>query len=396
MITNVPTALTGRRAARIACLISMMVLLFGETSYSQLTPPDDDGDQPTVQRQFLPLIGYSTDTSFFGGALFQRINYGEESDRPFLSNGRADVTGSVRGEWIGKVTYDRSRSFGRDIRSTGSLLLFRSQISHYFGLGNESEFKQDLYDDRFFFFENREAEFLYRARTRIGRFGVDGNLDLLADLHVSYQDASVREEESRFAEDIPGGNVRGWTNQLGLGLIVDDRDSEFGPTEGFRYEGGARMSNSLIGSDFNYTTLWGEMRHYLPLFREVVLAQKIAAEHTIGNTPFWGLATLGDQYGLRGYHLDRFQGDSSILHILEARTWLFSIFDGEIRFGGQLFWDSGRVFSDFDSNRFFSDWNHTYGFGGALSVFNPDFIVRGEMGFSGETVRVYAGVGYVF
>lgn len=376
-------------------IIWPLLLLYPDSLIAQVVPPAEE-DAPTIQRQFLPVIGYSTDTSLFGGAFFQRINYGEDSDRPFLSSGRADLTGSIRGEWVGKVSYDRTRSFGREIRSSASLLLFRSKVSHYFGLGNDVDFSQELYDDRFFYFENREAEFLYRARKNIGRFGIEGDLDMFADLHIAYLDASLREDESRFGEDFPSGSIRGWTNQLGIGLITDDRDSEFGPTEGFRYEAGARLSNTLIGSDFDYATIWADIRHYLPLFGEVILAQKIAAEHTIGDTPFWGLATLGDEKGLRGYHLDRFRGDSSVLHILEARAWLFSIFEDEIRFGGQIFWDSGRVFSEFDSNRFFSDWNHSWGFGGAMTIFNPDFIIRGDIGFSGEAVRIYAGVGYVF
>ncbi|MDZ7683308.1 MAG: hypothetical protein U5J63_16775 [Fodinibius sp.] len=44
----------------------------------------------------------------------------------------------------------------------------------------------------------------------------------------------------------------------------------------------------------------------------------------------------------------------------------------------------------------FSDYKQTIGIGGAMSIFNPDFILRGEVGFSEEVSRIYIGIGYLF
>lgn len=85
-----------------------------------------------------------------------------------------------------------------------------------------------------------------------------------------------------------------------------------------------------------------------------------------------------------------------MLSMTELRTWLFSVLEGRIRAGGQLFWDTGRVYSEEDSGRFFNDWKHSFGAGAALSLFNPDFIVRADAGFSDEAFRIYFGAGYVF
>ncbi len=355
---------------------------------------DESGSR--VQQSFLPAAGYSSDTGLFGGALYQRFNYRGDAS-PFLSNTRADFTASIRGEFVGQFAYERTRSFNRDIRNRVQIVLFRSKISHFFGIGNDTPFQSDLYDENYYFFQNRQVSVSWRLRKTVVEYGFDGKLDIFSDVRVSYVDTSPREDNSSLGNESSAiDRTNGYTNMIGGGLIADDRDSEFIPTEGYRYEVGVRLSSDVFVSDFNYTELWLELRNYIEPLPGIVLAQKIRGEHLLGDAPFWGLPTLGFERGLRGYHLDRFRGSSSVLHILEARTWLFSFFDGELRIGGQLFWDSGRVFSDQDSPGFFSDWNHTFGAGGAISLFNPDFILRGDVGFSGETVRVYAGIGYIF
>jgi hemolysin activation/secretion protein len=107
---------------------------------------------------------------------------------------------------------------------------------------------------------------------------------------------------------------------------------------------------------------------------------------------------LGNKNTLRGYPLNRFKGNSSLAYTLELRTWLlkFPQFYG-LKFGGQLFTDAGRVFTEVDdANDLFKEYHQTVGLGGAMSVFNPDFILRGEIGFSEDVSRIYIGVGYMF
>lgn len=376
--------------------IILQIIFLGRLSAQVIPQPSEEAEISEIQLSFLPVLGYTSDTSLFGGFFFQRINYGSRSDQPFLNNFRGDIVGSLKGDLSLKAIYDQTETFNEDIRSTLYLRLFRSQIAHYFGLGNDTEFSNKLYDDNFFFYEIREVNFLYRGRKTVREFGFEGKIDLFSNFKISYGDASVRDEISRFSEEREQLQTDGWVNKLGIGIILEDRDSEFAPTEGFRYEAGVQASHSIFGSDNNSIDTWVELLHYLEILPNIVIAQKIRGEHIIGDMPFWGLSTIGDEDGLRGFHLDRFRGKSSFLHVLEARTWLFSVFDDQIRFGGQLFWDSGRVFSEQDSNRFFGDWKHSYGFGGAISIFNPDFIIRGDVGFSNEAVRIYAGVGYIF
>jgi outer membrane protein assembly factor BamA len=379
----------------LLCALTLSLLPFNDLS-AQVIPPVLEPEESSVKYSVVPILGYTSDTSLFGGLLLQRINYGGSSDQPFLSNGKFDISGSLKGDLAGKITFDRTRTFQTDIRSTVSILLFRSKISHYFGIGNNKIFSDQLYGEDFFYYEQRQLNIKYRGRKAIADFGFNGRLEFFSDLQLSYYDATQSEDNSLFVEALPGIQSNGWINKMGFGLIANDRDSEFNPTEGFRYEAGFRASHSILGSGNNFTDLWLELRHYLEIFPNVIIAHKFRAEHIVGNPPFWALSTLGNDEGLRGYHLDRFRGDSSILNIFEARMWIFSFFDDEIRLGGQLFWDTGRVYSGNDSNQIFGDWKQSYGFGSAISIFNPDFIIRADLGFSDEAMRIYAGIGYTF
>ena len=376
-------------------LLGTSVMLAASVNAQVLSIPDEDDRQGGVHYSLVPLLGYSSDNGFIGGALLQRFNYGEGRSL-FLSNLKIDAIVSTKADLLSEINYQRTRTFGMDIRSELSLIAERYRQAHYFGIGNQTEFSQDLYNEGYFLFEKRIVDLSYRARKTITEYGFAGTLDFFGTFGLSYLDAIERSEDTLFAADNPIGDQKSRLNTLGFGLIAEDRDSEFNPTEGYRYEIGIESSGAFTFSEFDFSRLHAELRNYVEILPDVVIAQKVSGVHLLGEPPFWKNASLGDKYGLRGYHFDRFLGQSSILHVLEARTWLFSFFDDEIRIGGQLFWDSGRVFSEFDSNGFFDNWNHSYGAGGAISLFNPDFIVRGDIGFSKEAVRIYAGVGYIF
>jgi outer membrane protein assembly factor BamA len=382
-------------ALRIA-ILAILIPAPSVSAQSILTNMDREEGTP-VQYSMLPLAGYTSDIGLFGGALFQRINYGQPPESPFLSRMQMDLIGSLKGELQAQAVYEHTKAFNGTFRSRLSLTVFRSEISHFFGVGNQADYSEELYNEDYFFFRNRNVSFRWRLRKMIAEYGFNGTFEIFSDLRSAYHQTASLDENSSFANfQLPDDELSGWTNTLGLGIIADDRDSEFNPTEGYRYEAGMSVSGPFIASEYSFTSVWGELRNYVELFPDVVLAHKLRGEVISGNPPFWELSTLGNQNGLRGYHMDRFRGDRSIINIFELRTWLFSILDSQIRFGGQLFWDSGRVFTDNDSSGLLNNWRHTLGTGGAISLFSPDFIVTGDLGFSEDTFRIYAGIGYNF
>lgn len=372
----------------ILCLMMMAPL----SVFSQITSePDREGSSKSI----FPIAGFTSDYGLFGGVVFQRIDYGE-SRRPYLSNTLIDVTGSTKGLWMGRFDHERIELFGRPIRNRTLVDLELNPIRSYFGIGNETEFSQSSFDEGLYFLNQRHALLSFQGRKPIITLADDLTLDGILRLKGSYTTVSERGADTRFFLDPPSEFENGWVNTVGIGLMLDSRGSEFDPRYGQRTEIGIDFSSSIFGSSYSFYELSANWKGFLSLTENTVLAQRVALKYNRGNTPFWELPALGSSRGLRGFALDRFMGESSVLYMAEFRRWFFSFMEDEIKLGAHLFYDTGRVFSGFDSDRFFSSWQNSWGAGAAFTLFNPDLIFRGEIGFSGEDYGIYAGVGYAF
>lgn len=343
----------------------------------------------------LPIAGYSSDWGVYGGGFLQRINYGVGVE-PFLSNLKADVTVSTKGYFVSQLEYDRTQTFGLNLRSRFEFIGQRITQGQFFGIGNDTGFSQSLFDDGFYYYENRELYLKYILRKQISEFSEFGKIDLFATTTFWRVNSISRGEGTLFSKDDPPGFQTSSIGKVGVGVILDSRDDEFSPTGGIQYEAGYNIAPSLFGFDFSYSEITVDLRQYVPIFSNLVFAHRLKYDQTFGNAPFWAMPLIGNNEGLRGYYLNRFRGDSSILSMTEIRAWLFSVWDDQIRVGSHLFWDSGRVYSDFDSNAFFDDWKHSIGFGFVFTLFHPDLILRSDFGFSNGSFRFYFGTGYVF
>ena len=364
-------------------------------AFAQVVPPPSQPEPvPPTEQTILPVLGYSSDYGFFAGGFYQRISF--DHDLPFSSELILDITASTKLDLMSGLTYQRLQTFGKPVRSRIRIDAERQRNSGYYGIGNDTEFESSLREDDVYFFENRNVSIQYTARKKIADAPYLGQLDIFGLGSVAWGNGISGGDETLFARERPAGFDSSWMNKIGFGFVADSRDSEFIPTYGVRHEIELANSNSLLGSDYSNTSLKADLRHFTKLLPGVVLAHKLQYERIMGDAPFWGLSIIGHQNGLRGFHENRFRGDSSILSMLELRSWLFAFLDDQIRVGIQGFWDTGRVFSDFDSNRFFDDWKQSYGFGGALSVFDTSLIIRGDIGFSNESTRIYFGTGYTF
>lgn len=378
---------------------SLFLMIATSNLFAQIIPPNTgESTKPSVRvgsdYTILPIVGYSSDIGFVGGGLLQRINYGNDI-RPFLSDISVFATISTKGSLGVDVRYERTKTFGTGIRSRIDFVASRILKGYYFGIGNQTAFSNNQFDKGYFFFENREFSIYYQARQSLFSFGSFGKFDLTASADFSYLNGFSK-ESSRFSDDNPFGAGKSWSNKTGAGFIADSRDNEFSPSRGIRYEFSYEVSAPLLGSDYTYSDIEVDLRHYLKLFNNVVVANNLNINSIQGDAPFWDLAMIGGDDELRGFHLERFRGNQSVFHLLELRTWLFSFWNDGIRVGGQAFWDTGRVFSENDSNDVFQNWHHAYGGGVIFSAFNPDLLFRMDVGFSDEAYRIYFGTGYVF
>lgn len=367
-------------------------LLLPVTCFSQIiSEPDMEG----VNHSVYPLAGYSSDYGLFGGGLYQRIDYAD-GKRPFLSNTIVDFTGSTNGKWAGAFEYERTEMFGQPLRTRSVLILERDPTNTFFGIGNNTNFTSSELDSGLYYLLQKRISVKFEIRRPLQLIENDSKVDGIFRIQGSYTSNEDTGADTRFVLSPPKGADGGWVNTMGAGLLYDTRGSEFDPRSGMRAEIGADFSPLIAGNDYSFSSYFAEVRFFIPITERIVLAQQLAGEYSYGSVPFYELPALGNKDGLRGFALNRFIGKSSILYMAEVRSWLFSFLEDEIKFGGHLFYDTGRVFSESDSSGFFESWKNTWGFGGSMSAFNPDLIFRGEIGFSNESYRIYAGVGFAF
>ncbi|PAU94512.1 hypothetical protein CK503_06870 [Aliifodinibius salipaludis] len=349
----------------------------------------------SVSTALVPAAGYSSNEGLLGGLIFSRYDY-RGNQQPFKNLLETSAIATTKGFFEVEARYEQTRTFGREIRSIADAYFYRYTQDQFFGIGNETTFSDEQWDEEYYFFRSIGFSFDYRIRNPIykqGRKQLDLQLGAAVEYHIPY----INNAQSSFALQTPNGSDGGWVNKLNTGLIWENRDSEFDPHRGNWAELELRAAPKWIGN-YGMTTARLEMHQYFRLFNWLTVANRLEARHVEGDIPYWELSTLGDKNTLRGYPLNRFKGNSSVAYTLELRTWLLKFPEiYGLKFGGQLFTDAGRVFAETDDiNDLFEGYHQTVGFGGAMSVFNPDFILRGEIGFSEDVNRIYIGVGYMF
>lgn len=370
------------------------LFMFASTSVSAQMTPDAPGAD-SVATAILPIAGYSSDTGFVLGGVYSRHDYRGNTE-PFNQYQQVQALISTNGYVKIKGTHEQTDAPFEGYRTTIEGYLNRYSEDTYFGLGNDSEFNQQQWEDDYYFFESVSFGLEYQLRRQI--YEQDRQrLDVAGGVGFDYQIPYDKQPNSSFAENQPPGSSGGWVNFINAGMIWENRDSEFDPQRGNRMALDVRYAPKYL-SNYPLTTVNLELRQYVKLFDAVTLAARGEGRHAGADVPYWELSTLGDDFSLRGYPRNRFKGNTSLTWNLELRSWILKFPELEnLKFGGHLFTDGGRVFDDENSaDDLFQDYKKTIGGGGTISAFSPDFIMRGEIGFSEDTARIYVGVGYMF
>lgn len=375
-------------------LLSVLLFVsFLPRTAAQFTLTDQPAD--SVTGSFFPILGFSSDIGLIAGGAYSHFDY-RGPTRPFKSRWQALGAVSTKGLIKVDLLYERTGTFGSNVRSKFELEIERLNEDNFFGIGNSTRFDKELWENEFYYFKSLNIEFEYRGRVPLYKKR-QTSLDWTFGLRTQFQESYLVTDNSLFNTEPPPGSEGGWVNSLKTGLLWENRDSEFNPTGGNRAEITLQYAPNLLSNDFEMASFSIDVRQYARLINFVTVAGRVRARVTSGDVPYWELSALGEENTLRGYPRNRFMGTSSIEYNLELRKWLFYFPRSRIKLGGQLFTDIGRVFTGADAfGDLFEDYKQTFGFGGAISLFNPDFILRGDVGFSEDLTQVYISAGYMF
>lgn len=141
---------------------------------------------------------------------------------------------------------------------------------------------------------------------------------------------------------------RGWDGSIisgpKVGLTFDDRDNILTASKGWFFDVNLESFFQATGSDFNFTELDFDLRHYIRISHtaDQILALQGLAQFTFGEAPFKDLNLLGGPNMLRGYYLGRFRDNQYVAAQAEYRRHIWRWF------GMAAFFGAGQVANSVD------------------------------------------------
>jgi hypothetical protein len=184
-----------------------------------------------------------------------------------------------------------------------------------------------------------------------------------------------------------GGRISGAT----FLVAFDSRDNAFSSSKGFYAQYLVTRYSSAIGSSFNFTVQALDVRKYISLKKNRVVAGQFVLVNNIGDVPIRSLASMGNSSYQRGYYDGRYADKNLIVFQLEYRTPIYK------RFGGVLFGGVGKVGAHFSDLWNFSGLKPSIGFGLRYALNPKEKInLRGDAGWGRESSGTYLNIGEAF
>jgi outer membrane protein assembly factor BamA len=124
---------------------------------------------------------------------------------------------------------------------------------------------------------------------------------------------------------------------LGLSFTYDTRNNAFSPDRGSMLQFYYSHFDPVFGSNFQYSNYVIDMRKFLKLYKQQVLAFQAYGFFNSGDVPLRSLASLGGSNSMRGYYNGRYRDKNMVVLQTEYRMPLFW------RLGAVVFGDCGNV-----------------------------------------------------
>jgi len=305
-------------------------------------------------------------------------------------NGLFQLTGSTRHRYaIGKI------DVGAEVKYGNYFPFYR-----FFGLGNDTEFNQDLYNNKFYNARYKglilngflERVFLQRSVIRVGP-SYEYYTSSYATNSLLYR--LVNQPFTELARP----NVD-FQRLLGLNAVVDLdlRNRQSFAQRGVRIRAQHDSYRQFNGSQITFGITQGFAEYYgtAKIGIPVTLVLKGGGAKNYGPDsaiPFYKFASLGQTENLRGYYRNRFSGDASLYYNTELRLALGQVKNNFLPFyyGVFGFYDRGRVYFQDASP---GGWHSGYGAGFYLAPVVETLALSVTYQKSVESSLIQFGLGF--
>ncbi|HOW85383.1 MAG TPA: BamA/TamA family outer membrane protein [Candidatus Aminicenantes bacterium] len=278
----------------------------------------------------LPFVYYSPETTLaFGAGGVMTFRVGANKARTRTSSIWAYASYNLEKQFNVLIKPEIYLQ-GNDFSLSGSLRFERAP-QRFYGLGDDTaSIDQESFTPR-----TIAAEIGIKRRLVAGLF---------AGLRFNFENTTMEKVEAGglLAPGTIPGSHGGLLAGFGGSLDWDTRDASMFPRRGAYLQFTADVYNAVAGSEFSFNRFNLNLRKYLPLGPDQVLALQAYALTTGGDVPFYKLALVGGDTLLRGYYKGRFRDKSLALVQAEYRA-LISDRIGVVGFAG-----AAQVFAGLD------------------------------------------------
>ncbi len=267
-----------------------------------------------------------------------------------------------------------------------NLLAYASELEvrNFYGIGNNTMRDENLEKVDFYRVASRQYFVSPSIKLKL-------NSKLTVGAGISYKYFEVRQKPNRFLSNAAFDSLGNDRSVTGAGVVLN---VDFGE---IRIPQRTGLTMSL--SAWNYPGLFhklkpfqrysGDVRGYISS-GPVTLALRAAGEKISGPFPFFEASFLN----LRGYNLNRFSGDASLLGTAELRFSLFQTkFLVPTKVGVFIFGDAGRVYVGGNSP---NGWHADAGAGISAAPLSPDYTLSVSIASSPEGIFLNGGFGFAF
>jgi hypothetical protein len=373
----------------------------------------------------VPAVAYNSDDGLGGGVLGSIYRY-REGVQPYKWSSTLLLYVTTKGVHTHRVDFDLLEVGGAPLRLSTRTEFAVTRSSNYCGLdpsqfcdpddalkaadaqGLEGEARED------FLLRYHKVRMLNPNGFLSARYALDPmphKLELMASWWGGYYLDGDLSEVGPFPGslyDQTWPHEPGFLSALQAGVMLDNRDNEPAPTEGYWIEGSVRGASPFWGSNWSYFGYNLTLRGYQPFTRNhrLVGTARVVADGILGEVPYFELTRaggsqiywfFGGQRAGRGVRTQGITGKVRFMAQPELRwTWLSKKAFNKVNI------DLTAIFFS-DIGLWATDWATmdqrelavTEGVG-MRWAFNKNFIIRTDVGFSaleGYAPGIYIDVG---
>jgi outer membrane protein assembly complex protein YaeT len=168
------------------------------------------------------------------------------------------------------------------------------------------------------------------------------------------QDLTLRDQFIALGLDPTTGKGSGTLSAIEIDFDHDTSGQPLDPRKGYRFSTHLETADSWLGGSFRYNELAGEARHYLPIGKRVVWANRVKAASLLGQDgskiPFFKRYFVGGSTSVRGWGRYQVSPLSPAGLPIGGRSMADVSTEGRFplsgKFSGVLFVDGGNVWAE--------------------------------------------------